>query len=218
MRGLPHPDEPGNAPGLRDVNQTDYSSQLTKSLGLQARVPSNLDPRVQVGITLDDYTLPEFWTMRNGSRWSGYTTVGAFVAQRGWWTAQCAGGMMAVLESVTISHRFGAPLEFNYGLNLPEAGGAAGLYAAADDRNTFGLSNKSLLIGGGTVAAPVVPPGGYIICPNDNNVTIYPNAVMTGVTVAGSISCWKIVCALPNAAFTVSYSWRERATLPSERR
>ena len=217
MRGL-RPEDGGAHPGLRDVNQTDYSTQLTKSLGMQERVPGHLDPMISVGVTLDDYTRPEFWTMRNGSRWSGYTVVAGAVGQRGWWTAQCSANMMAVLESVTISHRFGAPLDFNYGLNLPEAGGAAGLYAALDDRNTFGLSNKSLLIGGGTAAAPVVPLGGYIICPNDNNVTIYPNAVMTGVVVAGSISVWKVVCAVANAAFTVSYTWRERATLPSERR
>lgn len=211
------PPRPVVVPGLLDNNQQDYATQLNKALQLQVKPPGNLDGTIQAGLILDDFTKPEFFPLRNGSRWQNLRVVTGVVGQRGWWQATGVTGIVTVIERVIISHRFGAPLDFNYSFAIAEAGGTGGGVVSRDDRGAFNKQAPSCAIVFGAAAAPTVPVGGYCVVPNDNNLELEVNQILTGQVNGASVGCFKIVCAVANAAFSVTSFHRERPQLGSER-
>lgn len=196
--------------------QLDYPVQLTRALGTQGRSEAAFDPLVGLGVQLDDWTRPEFWVLRNGTRWQCLHTQAGVVGQRGYFQASGMPGVLAVLEEVTITNRFGGPLDFNYGIGIQDTTGAPAAVSPMDDRQQFGVGVKAIGVGGQTLAAPVLPATGYIVVPNDTTVRIPLDVILTGATAGITIGCWKLVCLVVNAGFSVTLTWRERTILPSE--
>lgn len=206
------------APALLDVNQPDYSTQLTKALGLQSRVPGHLDRRIQLGVNLDDYTQPEFWHLRAGQLGQFSTAISAVAGQAGWLQIRPSAGKMVIVEEITVANFGGAaPLQFTYGFAVGEGGGTTFQGGTRDDRSLFtgtALSPVSF----GTSAVPLLPVNGLGICPINETMTIPVQFVLTSPTVGASpFNVFKVLSGMANQRADFGIKWRERFILPSEK-
>jgi len=203
---------------LVDQNQQGYVSQLAKALQLQGRAPGLLHRNISVGIQLDDYTAPEFWTLRGGTRWSAYRLVGATAGQRGLVQVLGGGGSLGVIEAVAVNNSQATLQTFRYGMVAQETAAGGGNNSVLDDRY-YGAAVPSTLITSTTAVAPVapnsaivtVPPLSTLLIPMGGGVVVTgkPNSV-------GVVPVWKIVAETANIGFEVTVFFRERSMLPSE--
>lgn len=202
-----------------DQNQQDYATQLQRALQLTARSPADLESVLNVGIQVDDFTRPEFWPLRRGTRFQAYRSVTAVVGQRGIFQMQGSIGVLTVIEQVTIENQFGAPLTFNYGIGSANAVATGGGVVATDDR-LFSVVSPATMVVSGASAAPNVPPGGHILVPNNTTMDVPLGAgiILTGKpNTAGVFPVWGIVCTGANSVFEVTAFYRERPILDSEK-
>jgi len=202
-----------------DQNQQDYATQLQRALQLTARSPAELESVLNVGIQVDDFTRPEFWPLRRGTRFQAYRSVTAVAGQRGIFQMQGRVGVLTVVEQVTIVNQSGAPLTFNYGIGSANAVATGGGTVATDDR-LFSVVSPATAVVSGASGAPVVPPGGHILVPNDAtmDVPLGSGIILTGKpNAAGVFPVWGIVCTAVNFAFEVTAFYRERPILDSEK-
>jgi len=192
---------------------------MTVALGLQSRVPGHLDRRIGVGITLDDFTRPEYWRSRAGKRFQAYRSVQAVAGQRGFVQVVAQAGVLAVLESAWIGNNSGGALSFAYGLTSFEAAVGGGGTASLDDRD-FSVAAPGVLTTFGSAVAPAAPNAGYILVPNGvmAEIPLGGGVVLTGkANPAGVVPVWKVCANSVNVAFEVITFWRERSILPSEK-
>lgn len=205
-------------PDVRDVNQAEYATQLTRALGLQNRVPGHLEPDIGLSVTLDDYTKPEFWWARQGSRWQNRRSVGIVAAQYGFVQVIAPVGTLCVLERVLITNQGAGVLSFDYGFATADAAVGGGGVGPLDDRGAYLNQAQSVSIVWGNAAAPAAPPNGYVQIPGNTTHELRLDQILTGAaTPAGVIGCWKLVCGTLATAFEVVTVHRERYLLPSER-
>lgn len=216
MRGFQHP---SGMPAVLDQNQQDYATQIARAVALQSKPPGQLDPRIALGITVDDWTLPEFWTLRRGTRWQAMRSPGAVAGQRGFVQATGSPGTLSVLERVWIYNNSGATLTFNYGMWAIEAAAGGGGGAVLDDRY-YSAASPGTLITWSTAVAPGSPNSGSILTLTGTMTEVPLNGgiVLTGKpNTAGVVPAWKLVANQVNLAFDVMFFYRERPILDTER-
>lgn len=202
-----------------DVNQLDYSSLLTSALNLQRRMPGDLEPTLNASIQLDDWTLPEFWSLRKGTAWQKYVTLGAVALQKSFVQVLGGQGMVTILERVVVVNPTGVGQTFIYGITAFEAAAGGGFVGPMDDRY-WGASSPGTLITGSTAVAPSVGNQGYAVVPAGAtaDIPLGRGVVLTGTpNAAGVVPVWKIVNNVVNVGVDVVLFWRERPILPSEK-
>jgi len=204
-------------PAVLDQNQQDYASQLAKALGLQARIPGHLDPRIQVGLTLDDFTRPEFWNIRRGKMWQGHVALGAGVGFKAFAQLQGSAGTLCVVQRITISNLSAAVQTYQWGLSRWNATVTTTPGAnSRDDRAGLSINNPAcILTGGNTTAAPFQPKGQVQVGIGASEV-IDCDMILTGKIAVVDALAFSVACVTANVPLDVSFEWRERAILPSE--
>lgn len=207
MRGKINPFGPP-APGLLDVNQPEYSTQLTSALGLQTRVPGKLDRNVSVGIQLDDYTAPEFWWLRRGIRGYAGDARGATAAQFAFFALQCQPGSLLVVEKVYLTSHTSQYLSIGIQAAQPAAAAAAAGTALDSRAQAQGGAARWVLSSNAAVTGPTVAT--RIYCAADAVVLYEPDAVITGG------QWFSVISTTLNTEMAVSVVYRERTLLPSE--
>ena len=204
---------PTGMPQVLDQNQQDYATQLNRALSLTARPPAHLDPRIQVGINIDDLTHSEFWWLRKGQIYTNYNSCPAVAGQFTWWQFVPGAGKLTVLEKILIVSSGVQSLQWGFG--TAEALGGAFFGSSRDDRGLAASSGGSTRNGNG--AAAVAPPGGGTILVANQALEIPGEYVMTSPTRGTSpFNAMKIVSTTVNVAFHVTCVWRERTLLQTE--
>lgn len=209
---------PLGVPAQLDQNQQDYATQIVRAVALQSRAPAHLDPKVSLGIQLDDWTLPEFWSLRRGTRWQAYRSVPAVAGQKGFVQVIGSPGTLTVLEAVYVSTTAGAT-GFLYGMTASEAAVGGGGGGVLDDRQ-YSIAAPGCAVTFSNAVAPTSPNGGYLQVQAGvaASVPLGGGIVLTGkANPTGVIPAWKIVCNTVNQGFEVTLFYRERLILDSER-
>jgi hypothetical protein len=197
-------------PGLLDLNQQDYPTQLNKALGLQVRPPGHIDPRVSVGVQLDDYTSPEYWWLRRGIRGYAGDARGATAAQYAFFAIQCLPGSVLVVEKLVISKDAAAEYLI-VGLQAAQPAAAAATAGTPTDSRAFGQGGAARWVLSSSVAVPtgpVIPT--RIYCGAAQSVVLDTPFILTN-------GFWlSVICQAVNTSLGVTAFYRERRLLPSE--
>lgn len=199
--------------GLLDQNQQDYSTQVARALGIQGSVPGHVDPRVGVGIQIDDLREVEFQYLRRCTTAYFGSTVAAVAGQFGFSSIRGGNGNLTILEKCIIANTSAAALVFSCGIQgaFPSGVGAvAG--TARDSRFGVGVLNTLAAVRGGTDAAPVAPSLPFqVAVPAGQSVVLEPEIVL-----ASAAAFFSIIAGTVNLGFSVGWFWRERAQLNTE--
>jgi hypothetical protein len=204
-------------PGLLDLNQQDYPTQLNKALGLQVYPPGHLDPRVSIGIQLDDFTLPEFNNLRRMHLMSATVQTAAVAAQ--FPVAHVIANVpksVIVIERLIITNSNAAIQTVNWGWGGFD-GGVTVTPEARDSRN-YGNPGAAYITRQ-NVAAPAAPnpSAGYVRVPADAVLDIPINQVITNPTTGFVTSaCFKILGNQVLTSLNVTIIYRERVLLQQE--
>ena len=208
---LVHPDRMPSA--LLDQNQQDYSTQVSKALGLQQRTPGHLDARIQLGINIDDLNRPEFQWLRRGGLGYASMDFGAVAGNLPFLALTAPPGVIAVIERIEITNPNAAVNKYIIGLQsaLPAAGSTVA--GVARDARMANAGRTAVTMTQGTNAAPTTP-----LIPL--NVYVPPNATATWVCeqpwVITSVLRFVMVGFTANQIMNAVVYWRERFALPSE--
>lgn len=205
-----------DAPGLLDQNQQDLATQVSAALFTQGRVPGKIDPRFQLTLAVEDFTLPEFYYLRRGKLLGVGFSLAAVAGQLGFVYLQGAAGLLTTVTRVEIFNRNAALQSVAIGFQTaaPAAGGAGVRGQNRDSRNGFGSGIPTqTLINGGNNAAPTVP-------------TIYARALIGAGQLWASSEPWVLTGTgafltfvndlTVNQTLDVQLYWRERTILESE--
>jgi hypothetical protein len=209
---------PGMVPGLLDQNQQDYPTQVSKSLGLQARAPGHLDPTIQLGITVDDLREAEFQYLRRRTRWTASLTQAAVAAQRA--SMQLAvspvnPSVITVIERIIVSNFNAAVSSFKWGWKQIEAGVPGSV--ATRDMRTGGTAVPAASFGRMTSAGPAtIRAGGVMVLPASGTAVIELGWVILTPGNVGAGECFGIVNESVLQELDVTIEWTERVALPSE--
>lgn len=198
-------------PGVLDVNQPDYPSQLAKVFGIQGSIPGELDYRVSVGVQLDDYTRPEYWWLRRGllGIWGG--NQAAVAAQFGWVGIQGSVGTLTVVDQLILNNPNGAALQYLVGITTVTP--SAGAYFPCGVRDTRGgTASQCATTGGARAAAALTPPAQAFLVsvPANSSVALEVPFVLTGALFLSAQA--QTVNLIAQATFL----FRERAILQQE--
>lgn len=202
---------PGAVPGRLDQNQPDYASQVAKANGLQGTPPGHIDPTYGVGITLDDYTRPEFWWLRRGllGLWGAIQT--AVAAQTGWVGIQGAPGTLTIVRRTIVTNPTAAAQSVFLGLTFVTP--SAGAYFPCPVRDSRGGSaTQCATTGGARAAVAVTAPGTplRLFVPPNSSVCVEVPFVLTGAAFLSA------QCQTVNADFAANFEFEERTLLSSE--
>lgn len=196
-------------PPLVDVNQQDYSTQTTAALGLQVRVPGQLDRKIGLGVQLDDWTAPEFWWLRKGIRGYAGDARGGVAGQFTFFAIQCLPGSLLVVERVLVCAPNAAQY-VSYGIQAAQPAAAAAAAGTPMDSRAFGqgAAARWVFSNNAAVTGPVVSTRMYL--PAGVTVQFEPNAVVTNG------NWFSVISAVVNTELAVTVYYRERPLLPSE--
>jgi hypothetical protein len=193
---------------LLDVNQQDYPTQLNKAMQLQVRPPGRIDPRVSVGVQLDDYTMPEFWWLRRGIRGYAGDARAANAGQFNFFAIQCLPGSLLVIEKLIVGCQITSFVKI--GLQTAQPAAAAATAGTPLDARAFGQGGAArwVLSSNAAVTGPTIPTS--ILCAANALVTVEPGAVLTGG------NWFSVISTAVNIDLAVTVIYRERRLLPSE--
>lgn len=204
----PKPGGPIVQPALLDQNQQDYASQAAKALGLQSKIPGHLDPRFQLGFTVDDFRDPEFAWLRRQTLWQGRGVRAATAANLNYVCLPGINGVIAIVTKIIIVNQNAATNVSIIGIAVANAVMTIGSMAPRDTRAT---GNQAACVPyTGTAVGPINPLGKAIQTLAGGTTVLECSYVLTSpLTLA-------VVDGLPNQVIDVSFEWSERAALPSE--
>lgn len=206
---------PAGMPSILDQNQQDYSTQVSKALSLTQRTPGHLDPRIQLGVTVDDFTQPEFWYLRKGELGSLFVPASAVAAQVCYAQLQPAAGKLVVVTAFTVVNYGVLFTVCNYGFAIGEGGGTVASGLPRDDRNLPGQLGSTVRYG--ATAAPIIPNGGQVLVGVNQSIRTECEFVMTSPTkLASPFNVFKVLGSQLNQRLDITIEWRERALLPTE--
>jgi len=201
-------------PGLLDQNQQDYATLVTRALGLQSRSPGHLDPRIQLGVNVDDLAKPEFAFLRRAQLWEAYFNRGATVGQRGYAQVKPAPGMVTVVTEIIVNNGNAGGVVVDCGLALINAETAVAPSSFRDARLVGQTS--SAVVSGGSNAVPIVPVGPRLFVPPQTTV-VYPcEYVLIGGRGASPFLGLSVVHITANLQVDIGFRWSERRALESE--
>lgn len=202
------------APGTLDNNQQSYVSMVARALGIQNRIPGHLDPKEQIGFTLDDFTRPEFAYLRRMALWSMAVEQNAVALQSGYVEIVPVPGTLILVERIVVANVTAAAIAYRFGMALGQGAGTVAVTAVRDTRYFPGQPVTQVRFG--TTAAPISPVSGYVILPAGSSQELVINAVV-GSSVGGPPPLtFKVINTAVNTACTVTLHGYERPLLPSE--
>lgn len=207
---------PVGMPGLLDQNQQDYASQITKGLGLQSRSPAHLDPRMQLGVTVDDFSKAEFQYLRRRFLFEAAGTRGPTAGQRGYVQLRPSPGNITVVTEIKIVNANGVLASYNIGMSLTNAETTVIPTSLRDDR--IPVFQSAAVISSGTNAAPITSTGQLIFVPAGASLTIPCEYVFIGGRggAAAPFRGLTVVDTVVNQQINVGFTWSERFALDSE--
>jgi hypothetical protein len=196
--------EPGL--GYLKVGGPDYPDLMMRSLRLKGQLPELILPAMQVGFTLEDFTRPEYWWLRRGTRWYTGSSVGAVAAQVGFGQLVVPNNRIAIVESFVAGAVPATRFSFRNGGGL--AGGANISINGADSRNSQVSAPESFAIG--TNVAGILQ-GDFIMQAGANGIVSLPFPMI----VVGPFIL-SVIAGTVNQAIDVAISWRSRELQPEE--
>jgi hypothetical protein len=194
------------------IGTPDFGQMVQRGLRIKGLVPDTTDPRYNLGITVEDFTRPEFWWLRRGIWGAAGGNQGAVAGQQSFITLALPQRKLVVIEQIQISTVIDTGFVVGFG---PVAGGGGVVTAnGADDRalNSTGNPGTALLIVQGTAAAPTVPAGANFY----NAFAKVPIFVNTPIVMTGNSLNFNLILNTALAALTWSIRWRERELYPEE--
>lgn len=198
---------------LLDQNQQDYATLMNKALQLTSRPPAQADPRLQLGLTLDDLSAEEFWYCRKGGLFALGNICPGVAAQFTWWAFYAGAGRLATLDQVVIVSA--GTQSIQWGFAVAETLGGAFTGSSRDDRQLNVSSSCTTRSGNG--AALTNPVAGATTLVANVPFVIPGKYILTNPALGASpFNVFKIVSTTVNVQFSVAAVWRERNLLPTE--
>jgi hypothetical protein len=207
------------------LGTSEYSEQLMRVLALKGDLPQWMDPRYNIGLTVGDFTGPEWSWPRRTSRWSvgGTGVAGAGLFSIFAFAGQNVTGRqtMAIVDSIVVSNPSAATISLGFGVTAGGFGGVAftRFGQMLDDRQ-FGAVQSAYAAGvAQNAVSPVpaqaflfsIPAGGFIQLP------VCPFVLTNASNAAGTQNIgWILVPTVVNTGFQVGTTWRERVVADSE--
>jgi hypothetical protein len=214
---MPFPHETG----YLVLGQPELAEQAMRSMELKGDLPQLIDPRFSLGITVADWTLPEYWWARRGRLHSISNSIALVAAQfsQAVLGVPAANPTIAVIEKLMISNPGAAALGFVFGLaDVAPAIGFAGLANGQRDTRGYDSSSGLLQQSGNNVATLNTSNAAHsvFIQAGDTMVLDIPFVLTNKLNAAGRVPYFFLQSTLAQPLM-YSVSWRERALLDSER-
>jgi len=204
------------SPATLDQNQPDYATQVGKALGMQGTIPGHLDPRLQLAITVDDFTRREFANLRRQHFWQGRCSMAAVAGQYGFMQLATVAGNITVIPRITIYNTSAAIMAFSWGFMNVIAGGTAGAISPVDDRNLFSVQPAAIPLTVNSASA-VRPLGSVVAVGIGQSLTMDVGPfVGTGQAAAAAAQAFTIKSLTQNATWEGMMEYSERFQLPTE--
>lgn len=204
--------------------QAELAEQTMRSLELKGDLPQLVDPRIQLGVQVDDWTKPEYrWTRRMGSFMRGELS-GAVAAQFSYvifGSLTVASRTLAAVDSAIISNPGAAAVQVQFGLIDSALFAPASFTGIRDDRmyaggvttraafGTQSVQNVTALLTTGNPAV-YLAPGTSMRVPLEVVLTNKPSGT------AGQLIQLAFQNSIVLSGLAVSVFWRERALLTTE--
>jgi hypothetical protein len=195
---------------LLEQNQQDYATQIAKALGLQGKIPGQVDPEIQIGITLDDFTKPEFQFLRRRNLWQGRGVRVATPANLNYVCLPGVPGTLTVVTKITIVNSNAAAGGSSIGLATANAVMTLGGTAPRDTRLVGGV--PACIPYTGTAVGPTIPVGRAVTTPAGGTTVVECEYVLG----ANPGTVLTVVDTVVNQQIDVSFEWSERPLLPTE--
>ena len=204
--------------------QADLAEQTMRTLELKGDLPQMVDPRIQLGVQVDDWTGHEYrWTRRMGSFMRGELS-GAVAAQFSYvifGSLTAAGRTLAAVDQVIISNPNIAGVQVQFGLidsalflpnsftGLRDDRMYAGTLNARAAFGTQSVQNVAALLTTGNPAV-YLPPNSSMVVPLQMVLTNEPSVT------AGQFIHLAFQNSIVLSALSVAVFWRERVLLTPE--
>jgi hypothetical protein len=191
------------------VGGPDYPDVMMRALRLKGQLPELVDPAMQIGFTLDDFTQTEFWWLRRGLRWVSGGTAAAVAGQQGFLTLGLGPGLIGIVDAIVV----GAAVNTRFGV-VPAGGGLSGGanvgVFAQDSRMSSGTVTSTVVQIGANAAA--IPGGAFLFnCPANQSVIIPVKSVLVG-----NAALLAIQSGTANQAVDFAIAWHERPVFQEE--
>ena len=197
------------------VGQPELSEQTMRALELKADLPQYVEAKYQLGVTVQDWTLPEYWWLRRGRTYRSGGVTGPVAAQLSYQTLNLVSGplpgtQMAIVDSVLISNTTAAAGQYQAYLATPAVLGGLINAQQADDRQVGPPAFE--VRGNSAVAAPVsLASQVNVFIPAGSTFKLDGPWILTGNAML------VVLCLTVNTSVAVTIQWKERAMLTSER-
>lgn len=194
---------------------------LLRALGIQGDIPGDVSSVMSPGLTIDDFTRPEYWWLRRGQMFGTFGTVAALAGNFSLvqMRAPVAIGRtpsIAIIENVIVTNLNAAAQTVFVGLGVP-----TGLTSTLGICKTDSRQFSSVLPGGISQFQIETFQVGVAINVFGQLVRVPPaqSMVVPGTWILdneqGALG-WIVTGQAVNASLTVSFQWRERPLLPQE--
>lgn len=202
---------------------------LLRALNTKGNTPADVQASFSPGLTIDDFTLPEYHFLRRMIRFSHSSDVTAVAAQFGhivFGSNNPGQRTLCVLEKMIIVNTSAATLAFRYGMHLKTLG-----VSPTGPTSPGPLDDRSFRPDGTNIpfsafsasqfsnAAQQLPTTDFpqVVLPT-NTFFVVDNigAILTSRVVSGGEIHWYVQAGTVNTGYSASFYWRERAILPSE--
>jgi len=221
---------PADEVGFMLLGQSEIAEQAMRGLELKGDLPQRIYSRMDLSITAEDMTQPEFYYLRRMSSWSKRVSIGAVAAQfpkASIAAPNVAGDIrstLAIVDRIIIRNAGAAVDAYQIGIVMTGPSGTAGVAApttARDDRfQIVGASATCAcsLAAGNAAASSFVNEGNMLVSVGIGATLVVEGPwILSGVANVSFASRLMVEGVTVNAGLDVSFIWRERALLTSER-
>lgn len=202
------------------IGQPTVAEQVMRALGLKGDLPQRVDGLFALGLTVDDFTRPEYAWLRRESLYEQGANIAAVAAQfsNAYLTITGQRALAVVEQIIIVNLDAAATRNFRFAVRSVTAFPYAvtGTGSSRDDRAT-GPANSIARFGSGTSAARQVNGGPFVSVPSLGTLIVPVSIILTGATDnTGAQGALCVETDIVNVPCMIGWIWRERSIMDSE--
>lgn len=207
--------------GMLAINQPEQAERFARTFGIKGDLPNVCDPLLQLGITLDDLTQPEYWWLRRGRRFDSFSSNVATALNFGkvFLGSPQATDAFAVVERVTIINQLATQAAFRIGMVFAVASAANANQKPRDSR--IGINGRAVFVCNAAlgVGNDLTNNAAIVVnVPPTSTLFVDGPWIISGQNNGGTqLSSLMVETDAINQPIAASFTWRERTMLVEER-